>query len=134
MEKLPAWIPIYYTVQRPGDVIVTSGFHQGFSLGLNYSIAVNFCLDTQDLIRCLKASTCTEQCKWGFPAMAMPWKMPIQSYIVPPLRCSNPLTNVKGKCENEWTCIRSLRNHYKLVHGEQNPVMQEEVKYSILNY
>ena len=127
MEKLPAWIPIYYTVQRPGDVIVTSGFHQGFSLGLNYSIAVNFCLDTQDLIRCLKASTCTEECKWGFPAMAMPWKMPIQSYIVPPLKCSNPIED--NRCEDEWRCNKSYRTHYREVHKLEDVVITAEVKY-----
>ena len=135
MKNLPDWIPIYFTVQRPGDVIVTSGFHQGFSLGLNFAIAVNFALDSQDLIRCLAASTCTKpDCKMTLPALALPWKSPIQSLMVPPLRCSNPLQNVKGKCEKEWTCSRSLRDHYKDVHREPKPVIQEQVKYSILNY
>ena len=128
MKNLPDWIPIHFTVQRPGDVIVTSGFHQGFSLGLNFAIAVNFALDSQDLIRCLKASTCTKaNCNWGHPAMAMPWKIPISSLIVPPLRCSNPIED--RRCEDEWRCNTSYRTHYKNVHKLENVDIPAELKY-----
>ena len=128
MKNLPDWIPIHFTVQRPGDVIVTSGFHQGFSLGLNFAIAVNFALDSQDLIRCLKASTCTKaNCNWGHPAMAMPWKIPISSLIVPPLRCSNPIQD-EHRCLKEWTTNNSYRKHFTEVHLEK-VVIPAEVKY-----
>ena len=128
MKNLPDWIPIYFTVQRPGDVIVTSGFHQGFSLGLNFAIAVNFALDSQDLIRCLKASTCTKpNCQWVHPAMAMPWRIPISSLIVPPLRCSNPIQD-EYRCLKEWTTNTSYKTHFKEVHNLKKAI-PAEVKY-----
>ena len=138
MDKLASKrIPIYYTVQRAGDVIVTSGSHQGFSLGLNFAKAVNFALHREDLISCLMASTCTtqtcklmteEEKKRQSPAMAMPWKIPIPSIIVPPSRCSNPLQG-KRECMGFWDSIKSLRNHYNDLHRDEELGIPEEVRY-----
>lgn len=74
-----AGVSIYWTIQRAGDVICTSGpliivCIKGFNLGVNFSMACNFALDHADIRSSFKSKTCTKpNCDWESPAMIVPW-------------------------------------------------------------
>ena len=72
--------------------------------------------------------------------MAMPWKIPIPSIIVPPSRCSNPLQG-KRECMGSWDSIKSLLERIKsteLLDNEDSDSdeksSQASTRYKDLNY
>ena len=104
-------ITITTVIQRPGDVVVTwpGTFHWGFNVGLNVSMAVNYC-PRSELARKIVCSArqCDAKCQIG-------------STIVPPVR--KVFEYRPYKCEvldcswNGTTSSQGLRGHLKRCHG-----------------
>ena len=87
---------LYELEQKPGDLVITNGYHQVYNLGLNLNVAANFVTDFEDVLRAAEARQCdNESCKYPDKS--------VQFQLKPKLDLSCPCG-----CEKKISCTRTV--------------------------
>ena len=104
--KIKETVPVYSVIQYPGEMILTNSFHQGFNLGINYNIAINFMLDSKDFRMSNSAGYCGADCKYDE-----------KGSILEDIRLGYCLTC--DFCSKKFTSHKGLKKHYINQHGKE---------------
>ena len=107
-SKIKETVPVYSVIQNPGEMILTNSFHQGFNLGVNYNIAINFMLDSKDFRMSNSAGYCGADCKYDE-----------KRSILEDIRLGYCLTC--DECSKKFTSHKGLKDHYMNQHGKEIP-------------
>ena len=95
-------ITVYQHTQKPGDIIVTKGFHQGGNQGFNMNIAVNAAIEGEDwsysCIQEADETSCDPKCRYKEKAVALPKLAP---KMVECVECNKKFDSDAGKKKHD---------------------------------
>ena len=100
---------IFKAVQLPGDIIITSGPHEGYNKGMNLNVAINFWTGPKDIELTREPAHCPptkEFCKYNEKSI-------ILNDVTNDLKANIECT----KCDKEFESRNGLKYHLKVVHN-----------------
>ena len=109
-------IMIDKVIQYPGEIVVTSSFHQGINLGLNYNVAVNILLEPGEIGKNFNlARQCGPNCDKPIKSLLLPSLQDLGKGLI----CDYI---VDGKiCGKKYTSANGLIKHNKIKHSRFFP-------------
>ena len=99
---------IWKAVQLPGDIIITSGPHQGFNKGMNVNIAINFHTGPKDIELTREPAHCPptkEHCRYDQKSIIL---NDVTNNLIYKIQCP--------QCEREFDSRNGVKYHLKAAH------------------
>ena len=114
-------ITVYQHTQKPGDIIITKGFHQGGNHGFNVNIAVNAAIEGEDwsysCIQEAEETSCDPNCKYAEKAVSLPNLAPKMVECV--------------ECDKKFDSDAGKKKHDRVVHKERRGSQCKYCKQSV---
>ena len=114
-------ITVYQHTQKPGDIIITKGFHQGGNHGFNLNIAVNAAIEGEDwsysCIQEAEETSCDPDCKYAEKAVSLPNLAPRMVECV--------------ECKKKFDSDAGKKKHDRDVHKERRESQCKYCKQSV---
>ena len=99
-------IILYEVIQKPGDLVVTNGYHMGGNFGWNLNIAVNFAIDnelwTKLLITKSQVTNCLSDCKFSEKSQSL-WNLQIK--VSKCDKCKSSFDSDQGRKNHDLKCV-----------------------------
>ena len=99
-------IILYEVIQKPGDLVVTNGYHMGGNFGWNLNIAVNFSIDnelwTKLLITKSQVTNCLSDCKFNDKSLSL-WNLQIK--VSKCDKCNKSYDSDSGRKNHDAKCV-----------------------------
>ena len=103
-------IQVFEFIQRPGDIVITNGWHEGGNFGFNINIAVNCVIKgalwTQMLISKSQENMCLQDCKFIDKTENL-WEL--RTKLLKCKKCQKAFRCDTGKKQHEEKCLGEIQ-------------------------